>query len=201
MSLRRFYRRIEGEEADQQIFFILNLYPVHEECLICYETIEQENVICHECSKPIHLSCLEQWFSENETRKCPHCRSNWRFEIDIIERHQDIIELDEYSVLPRYRNRNKNKITVAGSISGHVPTRLENRINDFIYRGTVTINNNNHTSLTINNTRTINNTVDNHFLEPNNMIRNEVNNITNNNTLLSYQLYQQSMNEIVGYEN
>jgi hypothetical protein len=133
MSIRRFYTQIEGDEAIQQIYFVLNLYPVEEEedCIICMEAISlhattpgKENVICHVCEKPFHISCIETWFRTNNLRKCAHCRTNWKFEIDIIELPKTIVELDDYSVIPTYRRVN-NRITVRGSIAGDITSLFE----------------------------------------------------------------------------
>jgi hypothetical protein len=126
MSLRRFYRRINTEEVIQNIFFVLNTASIKDECPICYEQInDSENSICHECKKPMHLSCIESWFNTNEMRTCPHCRSNWKFEIDIIEKPKPIyIELGEYSEMPDYRRTSDqvsvNRLTVRGSVSGSI---------------------------------------------------------------------------------
>ncbi len=118
MSLRRFYRRIESEDVIQQIFFILNT-PTEDDCIICFDEIKNiENVACHKCNKPIHLSCIERWFNTNNLRTCPHCRSNWKFEIDIIDRQIPIyIQLDDYSEIRNYR---QNRLIVRGSISGPI---------------------------------------------------------------------------------
>lgn len=130
--LRRFYKRIEKDEVIQEIFFILNLKPVTDDCLICFEKIEQlsENVVCDECNKPFHTKCMEKWFNSNQTRKCPHCRNNWKFEIDIIEIEILKVELDEHSILPSY-SKSKNKLTVRGSIAGEISRQnLDNSRDD-----------------------------------------------------------------------
>ena len=118
MSLRIFYTKIDHNEVIQQIFFILNLTCVEkEDCLVCYEQInDSENVICHQCKKPMHLLCIEKWFDTNKQRFCPHCRTTWKFEIDIVEKVcSKYIELGEYSIVPNYK---KNYLTVRGSIRG-----------------------------------------------------------------------------------
>lgn len=121
MSLRRYYTYIEHKEVIEQIFFILNSQNLEndQDCLICYENINEENVICHKCHINLHLKCIKEWFINNTSRKCPHCRTNWKFEIDIIEKPKPIqVELTEYSILP---NRKRNITTVNGSISGRIP--------------------------------------------------------------------------------
>jgi hypothetical protein len=134
MSLRRFYTRIENEETIQYYFFVLNLFTFtltdDHDCLVCLDKIKNNDyVICHECKKALHLTCLEGWFNINNERKCPHCRSKWKFEIDIIEKpHKIMIELDNYSVIPNYKNDyivENNRITIRGSITG--PININNR--------------------------------------------------------------------------
>jgi len=135
MSFRRFYKKIETDEAIQHIFFVLNLCIVKDECLICFEHIKNsENVVCHECKKPIHMTCIKEWFNVNETRNCPHCRSNWKFEIDITEKPIYIGDYltGDYSTVPDYKNG--DKITIRGSISGPITFTNE-------YGGTFTITN------------------------------------------------------------
>jgi hypothetical protein len=168
MSLRRFYNRIEGEEAICQYFFILNLIHVEEDCLICLEAIKhpEENVECHECNKILHLSCIERWFAQNDMRKCPHCRTNWKFEIDIVEKPKPIIvELDDYSIMPTYNQTrtSRDRITTRGSITGNIETWSNNitgtinfnpRINNTINN---TVNNTNYINRTINNISNISN--------------------------------------------
>jgi hypothetical protein len=217
MSVRRFYRRIERGEAIQQIFFILNLTLVEDECLICYEKIEeheetiQDNVICHECNKAMHLTCIERWFNENNFRKCPHCRTNWKFEIDITEKPKPIrIQLDDYSVLPRYRNQDRDneqeqeaeelhtifnnrrqRLTVMGSIAGPIHNERFNdyeTITNITGAGTITINNN-----------TLNNNI---LITPQrDIIRNQIDNArANGGQILAYRMYQQAVNGLE-YEN
>jgi len=149
MLIRRFYKQIEDKEIIQRFFFILNLLYIEEECLICYECIQdkqdkqneqneqeqnEENIMCHECNKVMHISCIEKWFEENNKRTCPHCRTKWKFEIDIIEKPAPVyIELDEYSLIPNYKNRN-NTLTTMGTISGPINARVNNNNNNNIYQ-------------------------------------------------------------------
>ncbi len=117
MSLRRLYKRIVTDEAIQNIYFVLNTFFVQEDCLVCLEQVgHSENVICRECKQSMHLTCINGWFDTNEMRTCPHCRTNWKFEIDITE--VIYVELEDYSEMPKYRNR--NRLTVRGSITGPI---------------------------------------------------------------------------------
>ena len=137
-SLRRFFLRLDLKDVIQNIFIILNIdtkgnniLHINEEddCPICYEKIiNTENVVCEICNNFVHLSCIETWLKTNDLRNCPICRSKWKFEIDIIEKTKPIyIELDEYSLVPKYisdRNsdRNSDRLTVRGSITGSLET-------------------------------------------------------------------------------
>lgn len=115
MTLRRFYNKIEREEVVCQFFFILNTvinkYDC-EDCLICFEGIKypEENVKCHECHKILHLSCVDKWFTQNNMRKCPHCRTNWKFEIDIVEKETE----------QEWTAKSRSRITIKGSIAGPI---------------------------------------------------------------------------------
>ena len=143
MSLRRFYTTEETDEAVQTYFFILSQVLCTEECPVCFETTEnKENVLCHECEKCFHLNCIEEWFETNTSRPCPHCRTPWKFEIDIVVKEPPTyIELDEYTPMPDYRRCNTNtsqrnqhnqrntnqynrytipNLTVRGSIAGRI---------------------------------------------------------------------------------
>lgn len=144
MSLRRFYRQVEGEEAVQQIFFVLNIFPTNEDCLICFESLKknQDNVMCNKCNKTMHISCVTEWFDKNDMRKCPHCRSSWKFEIDIIEKQKTPIVLDNYSEMPKYRGRgyyrHHSRITMRGSISGPIDKIMEMNTNESVETEEVT---------------------------------------------------------------
>jgi len=117
MSLRRFYRRITEYGVTQNVFFLLDTCPTsEEECLICFEKIQQtENVVCKKCNKPLHITCIEKWFDTNNKRTCPHCRTNWKFEIEL--QFVSCVYLDEYTIMPRKTNR----FIINGSINGQIP--------------------------------------------------------------------------------
>lgn len=128
MSLRRFYLRIDEEKVCREYFFILNEVNENkdDECLNCYDKINNiENVKCHICHKCFHIECMESWFKSDSgklARTCPHCRSKWKFEIDIMEK-PIIIETDEFTHMPKYKlslNSRNDRITINGSISGPV---------------------------------------------------------------------------------
>lgn len=132
-SLRRFYTRIENEEIIQTYFFVLNSSPIEDECPVCYEVKNIETLSCHECKKCFHLDCIESWFKTNTGRTCPHCRTKWKFEIDIQEKPVPIhIELNQFTPIYRTRARDNSSsiiprhrrdLTVRGTISGNIENR------------------------------------------------------------------------------
>jgi len=122
MALRRYYMRLETDEAVQLIFFVLNVSWVDDDCPVCFDKInDSDSVVCHQCNKPLHLTCVELWFNTNVLRICPHCRSSWKFEIEIEEKVADpyTVELDEHTPMPIF-NTYRNRYIVRGSISGHI---------------------------------------------------------------------------------
>lgn len=66
-----------------------------EVCLICYDNSNNSNdgdnssnnhsTNCRVCGKIMHICCLVEWFEVNIKRICPHCRSGWKFSVDIVE--------------------------------------------------------------------------------------------------------------------
>jgi hypothetical protein len=54
---------------------ISNQNIIKPDCLICWETIENQNLcICVRCNITLHDYCEEKDRGEKEYCKCPHCR-------------------------------------------------------------------------------------------------------------------------------
>jgi len=71
-------------------YFVNDTTPVEDNCLICFEhTSATENVACHQCGKFFHLPCMKKWFDcedyANDSTTCPHCKVDWKFEIEVVE--------------------------------------------------------------------------------------------------------------------
>jgi len=63
---------------DDFTFFIINFSSMIEDCYICYDTFQKDELKCKyffcNCKIPFHKTCLLKWLYTNDI--CPICRKN-----------------------------------------------------------------------------------------------------------------------------
>ena len=83
------------------------------QCLICFNKIKQDAMLCPHCSKLWCKGCITKWLLERKS-ECPHCREhltprnlvNCRFASDLSNAIDDIPEQGKLLADPSKRNFN-----------------------------------------------------------------------------------------------
>lgn len=92
---RQFYSSTRCSNYIVQNMYICVRQQIDDEvCLVCCDDCDDNtdpHANCRVCDKVMHISCLVRWFTVNNQRICPHCRSGWKFSVDVVENGRVII--------------------------------------------------------------------------------------------------------------
>lgn len=108
-----------------------NRKPVEGECPICYEALEESEVIVYcraSCGQNMHKACLEMWAATKRAQgtvaavTCPYCRSPWEGDRDMVKKIETTVEVGQEG----YRNV-ADQLGIS-TVRGKFPTVLVTRL-------------------------------------------------------------------------
>lgn len=87
------------------------------DCSVCYNTMENQEIVALHCGHIFHHVCLQQWITTGRGQTCPLCRSR------IIQcdscRDGIVLTTEEHVVLPYHRRTNLLRNTTNGPYGIH----------------------------------------------------------------------------------
>lgn len=90
VAMRKVCERLLGNvELTQDV--ISKFYAQETKCGVCFQVLPlniRANgfLVCSECYKPLHTTCVQEWCRHNGTAKCPFCRSSVD-QVSSVHRH------------------------------------------------------------------------------------------------------------------